>query len=370
MTDGQIERLQKVKDALEAYKTRSDNFLREYLDDRIQTLVKADVLLGRELGEAVKESILSGGKRIRAAFVYYGYRAVGGTDERKINYASAAIEILHSFFLIHDDVIDRSDLRRGKPTIHKMYQQIYESKGLLGRLNNFDKEHFASSAAIMAGDVCCALAYEALFESGFEERKTIEALKMMQKTVLLTGIGEMIDIIKPLARQATEQEVLHVYYLKTALYTIEAPLLLGAILQGTSPEIMDSLAGYGSQVGIAFQIHDDILGVFGTEEDLGKPIGSDIEEGKQTLLIVKAFEKASPAQKKKMESILGNPNITAREIEEVREIIESTGSLDYSRNKAEALVREGKEALAGVSIQEDVKEILMGMADHIIERQD
>ncbi len=354
---------------MEAYKTRADSFLQEYLDDRIQTLVKADILLGKELGEAVKKSILSGGKRMRAAFVYYGYRAVGGDNEVKINYASASIEILHSFFLIHDDVIDRSDLRRWKPTVHKMYRQIYEDKGMLGGLNDPGKEHFASSAAIMAGDVCCALAYEALFESGFEARKTIEALKMMQKTVMLTGIGEMIDIIKPLAKTVTEQEVLHMYYLKTALYTVEAPLLLGAILHGAKAEIKESLSGYGSPVGIAFQIHDDILGIFGSEEEQGKPVGSDIKEGKQTLLTVKAFEKASPAQKKKMESTLGNADIADQEIKEFREIIESTGSLDYSRKTEEALVSKGKEALDGVPIREDFKDILLGMADYIIERQ-
>ncbi|MFC1954654.1 polyprenyl synthetase family protein, partial [Chloroflexota bacterium] len=241
-------------------------------------------------------------------------------------------------------------------------------KGLLENLDDSGKEHFASSAAIMAGDVCCALAYEALFESGFEAKKTIEALKMMQKTVMLTGTGEMIDIIKPLGKRATEQEVLHMYYLKTALYTIEAPLLLGAILHGASAEIMDSLSGYGSPVGIAFQIHDDILGVFGSEKEQGKPVGSDIKEGKQTLLTVRAFEKASPVQKKTMESILGNPDISSQEIEEFQEIIVSTGSLDYSRSTKVALVSKGKEALEGVPIREDYKGILQGMADYIIGR--
>jgi len=369
VADGQKKKLQRAVGEMETCKARTDGFLHEYLEDRIQTLVKADSLLGRELGEAVKKSILSGGKRMRAAFVYFGYRAVGGNDEVRINYASASIEILHSFFLIHDDVIDKSDFRRWTPTVHKMYKQIYEDRGMLGNLDDPGKEHFASSAAIMAGDVCCSLAYEALFESGFEARKTIEALKMMQKTVMLTGIGEMIDIIKPLGKRATEQEVLHMYYLKTALYTIEAPLLLGAILHGTSTEIMDSLSGYGSPVGIAFQIHDDILGVFGSEKEQGKPVGSDIKEGKQTLLTVRAFEKASPSQKKKMESILGNADVSSWETKEFQEIIESTGSLDYARNKEAALVKKGKEALAGVPIREDYKDILQGMADYIISRQ-
>jgi len=369
LTDEQNRILQKAVKEMEAYKARADGFLLEYLEDRTQTLIKANAPLGRELGEAVKKSILSGGKRMRAAFVYFGYRGVGGNDEEKINYASASIEILHSFFLIHDDVIDKSDLRRWKPTVHKMYKQIYEDKGLLENLDDLGKEHFASSAAIMAGDVCCSLAYEALFESGFEAEKTIEALKMMQKTVMLTGIGEMVDIIKPLDETVSEHEVLNMYYLKTALYTVEAPLLLGAILHGTDEKTKNSLSEYGSPVGIAFQIHDDILGVFGTEKDQGKPVGSDIKEGKQTLLTVKAFERASPAQKNRMQSILGNPDITPQDIKELQDIIESTGSMDYSISTERALVDKGKAALEKSPIREDVKDILRGMADYIIERQ-
>lgn len=364
------ERLLRAKQDLDSYKKRADKFLQGYLDDRIQTLVKADTIIGRELGEAVKDFILSGGKRMRAAFVNYGYRAVGGSDDKKINFASASIEILHSFFLIHDDVIDKSDLRRGKPTVHKIYQMLYEDKGLLKELNANERNHFASSAAIMTGDVCCALAYEALFESGFDAQKTIDALKMMQKTVLLTGIGEMIDIITPLNKTATEEDVLHLHYLKTALYTVEAPLLLGAILHGTSTEILGSLSKYGHPVGIAFQIQDDILGMFGTEKELGKPIGSDIREGKHTLLTVKAFENASASQKQKMEAILGNPAITELEIQEFKDITVSTGSLEYSKNRATALINEGKGALVGVPIQEDIKERLFDIADYIIKRQD
>lgn len=369
MTYERKERLLRAKQDLDSFKKKMDNFLQEYLEGRIQALVKADTTVGKELGVAVKDFILNGGKRIRAAFVNYGYRAAGGNDEGKINFASASIEILHSFFLIHDDVIDKSDLRRGEPTVHKRYQNLYERKGLLKELDEDEKDHFASSAAIMAGDVCCSLAYEALFESGFDEKRTIEALKMMQKTVLLTGIGEMIDIITPLHKTVSEEDVFHLHYLKTALYTVEAPLLLGAILQGTSPEILSSLSKYGYPVGIAFQIQDDILGIFGHEEELGKPVGSDIREGKQTLLTIKAFENASVSQKKKMKAILGNPDITNLEIEEIKDIATSTGSLEYSMNKAASLVNEGKQALVGIPIQEDIKEMLFGVADYIIERR-
>ena len=370
MSQSKISHSSDAQAYLTAYKIRIEKFMRDYLDDRIQTLVKADPNLGRELGKTVSGAILSPGKRMRAALVHCGYRAVGGKDEVRINYASASIEILHSFFLIHDDIIDKSALRRKQPTIHEIYKNKYEEIGLLRGLKTEDKEHFGASAAIMAGDVCCSLAYEALFESGFSDKNTIEALKMMQKTVLLTGVGEMVDVITPLYKRATEDDVLHINYLKTALYTVEAPLMLGAILHGAGPEVLDALSKYGSPVGIAFQIQDDILGIFGSEEALGKPVGSDIKEGKQTLLTVKAFEKASPSQRNKLTSMLGNPEISVSDVNDVKDIIVGTGSLNYSRDKAVALVAEGKRSLRDIDIQPDIRELLFGIADNMIDRLD
>lgn len=362
-------RMQNAVDSLEGCRARVEDFLRDYLDERMWTLVEADRSLGRELGDVVKSAILDGGKRMRAALVYYGYRAVGGEEDDRILFASAATEILHSFFLIHDDIVDRSDVRRGRPAAHRQYLRLYQERGLLNHQTPSDREHFGYSAAIMVGDVCCALAYEALLRSGFDEKRIVEGLRMMQETVLYTGVGEMLDIVRALDRKATEEEVMQIHYLKTARYTIESPLMLGAIMHGTTGSTLEAMAGYGRPVGVAFQIHDDILGLMGSAAQLGKPVGSDLREGKQTLLTVWAFQNASDAQKQRMESTLGNAGATDADVEEFKRIAEDTGALEYSRNRAASLVEEGKAALVSAEIRDDMKEVLLGFADYVVGRE-
>ncbi|MFC1942579.1 polyprenyl synthetase family protein [Chloroflexota bacterium] len=369
MTDKNKERLEKAKESLENYKVRINDFIEKYLAEKLQSFMSIEPEIGGELGELGKEFILRGGKRMRAAFTYYGYRAVGDKDEDNILFASAGMEILHSFFLIHDDIIDVSDIRHNMPTVHKIYQRKYEQMGLLQNFNADAKEHFGASAAIMAGDICCALAYEAMIESGFQAEKILKALKMMQETVRFTAVGEMLDIVKPLSKKAvTEYEVQQIQYLKTAKYTIESPLHLGAILQGTTDDVLKSLSEYGIPVGIAFQISDDILGIFADEKTLGKPVGSDIKEGKRTLLTIKALDNASTAERDKINSLLGNSSINQSDVKEFRKIIENTGAYQYSIDHAAALVEKGKEAITRTPIRENIKEILLGMADYVIER--
>lgn len=362
------EKIQMAEDSLLNHKKRIDKFLETYLNEKLIALKALDPL-GEETGELLKEFSLNGGKRFRAAFTYYGYRAAGEGDEENILYASAAMELLHSFFLIHDDIIDKSDLRRGSPSIHVRYKQIYENKGFLSNLEDSGKTHLTSSMAIINGDACSALAYEALIDSGFQAEKIVQVLKVMHEIVKFTAIGELLDIIATIRRDATEEEVLKMHYLKTARYTIEGPLHAGAILHGTTPSTLALLSKYAIPVGIAFQIHDDILGIYGTEEQLGKPVGSDIREGKQTLLTVSAFKNAPPSQKKKLESFIGNPHVTKADIDEVKRIIEDTGSLDYSKMKEIQLIEEGRNALLDSPIREDIKDILLGTADLLIERK-
>ena len=339
------ERIQRAEDSLVAYRNRIENFLVSYLSAKVSALKEVEPL-GEETGKLIEDFILDGGKRIRAAFTYYGYRAAGGKDGENISLASAAIELLHNFFLIHDDIIDKSDLRRGSPTIHIRYRQIYENKGLISNFKNDGKVNLPSAMAIINGDICCALAYEALVESGFQADRILQVLKVMHEIVKFTAIGKLLDIVKATSKKATEEE----------------------ILQGATPGILDSLSKYAIPVGIAFQIHDDILGIFGAEEQLGKSVDSDIQEGKQTLLTVRAFENASPSQKKKLEFFIGNPSITKADMEEVRRIIEDTGALEYSKRKEISLSEQGGKSLIDAPIREDIKDILLGTADLLIER--
>lgn len=367
--------MEKAQKSLGEYKVRIERFLEKYLDEKISALQKVDYL-GGEAGKYLKDFILPkkmSGKRLRAAFTYYGYRAAGGGDGNSILYASAGMEILHNFFLVHDDIIDKSETRHNEPTINKRFEIAYEKRGLITGFSNEEKSHIASSMAIIVGDICCALAYEALIDSGFEHDKIIKGLKMMHDVIKVTAIGEVLDIYKPVEykpvenkpveKWATEDEIRQIHLLKTAKYTFECPLQLGAILQGTSPEFLDSLSEYAIPVGIAFQIRDDILGIFGEEKKLGKPVGSDIREGKQTLLLTKALEKASPAQRKRITGLVGKSTVTRADMQDVQEIMRETGSLKYSEDKTESLTEKGKMALDKLALPGDIKDILLGLAD-------
>jgi geranylgeranyl diphosphate synthase, type I len=362
------ERMQRAEDSLTDYRNQIEDFLSRYVGAKVDGFKEVESL-GEEAGRLIEDFILNGGKRIRAAFTYYGYRAVGGEDEENILFASSAIEILHNFFLINDDIVDKSDFRRGLPTLHTRYKQIYEKKGLISNLNNDGQIDLPSAMAIITGNICCALAYETLVESGFQADKILKVLELMYDIIKFTAVGQLLDIVKSTSRKATEEEVLRIHYLKTAKYSVDGPLCVGAILKGTTPGVLDSLSRYAIPVGMAFQIHDDILGIFGTEEEVGKSIASDTKEGKQTLLTVKAFENASPSQKERLEYFIGNPDITKAELEEVRSIIEETGALEYSKMKEISLSEEGKKALLDTPIREDIKDILLGTADLRIERE-
>ena len=220
------ERIQRAEDSLVTYRNRIENFLVSYLSVKVSALKEIEPL-GEEAGKLIKDFILNGGKRIRAAFAYYGYCAVGGKDGENISFASAAIELLHNFFLIHDDIIDKSDLRRGSPTIHTRYKQIYENKGLISNFKNNGKADLPSSMAIINGDICCALAYEALVESGFQANRILQVLKVMHEIVKFSATGELLDIVKATSKKATEEEILRIHYLKTAKYTVEGSVTKG-----------------------------------------------------------------------------------------------------------------------------------------------
>ena len=168
---------------------------------------------------------------------------------------------------------------------------------------------------------------------------------------------------------ASEKEILKVHENKTAKYTIEGPLHLGALLAGAKGRILKDLSAYAVPVGIAFQIQDDILGVFGSEKKLGKPVCSDLREGKQTLLIAKALEKGSGVDRKMIKKLLGNKNVTPREIDTFREIVRKSGSLAYSQNLAKKLIEKGKETLVKSAVKKEAKDFLVGIADYIVNRE-
>lgn len=351
------------KDKLFQFKRKVDGEIEKYFDKAIKETKNQDVVITDAL-KHVKKLTLAGGKRIRPALMYYGYVGVGGKEKEKMLRATVSTELIHMFLLIHDDIIDRDFERHGKETMNSKYtkagKRFFPDK---------DPNHFGNSMALIVGDMIAALGNKVIFESGFDEKLVMKALSNLQSIISYTVIGEVKDFYIEYKGKASEKEVMDMYEYKTAKYTIEGPLHLGAVLGGADKKMMKGISDYSIPLGIAFQIQDDILGVFGDEKKLGKKVGSDIEEGKITILVTRAKEKGNRKQKDALEKILGKRELTEDDVDIFRKIIKDTGSLDYARKKSLDLIEEGKKALKGMNFNREAEEFLLGMADYMVKRE-
>ena len=352
-----------IKQNLADFKEKVDREIELFFDKVIRESSKKDVFVTDALKYA-RLMVVSGGKRIRPALMYWGYRGCGGAEEEKIIRACVAIELIHVFLLIHDDVIDQDLTRHGVDTMNNHYAKL--GKRIFP---GSDEAHFGDSISIIVGDMIGALGNQIIFDSKFSPELIMKALSHLQSVVSLTVIGQSKDIYMEYKKEATEKEVLEMYEFKTARYTIEGPLQLGAILGGASEEILKSINRFSVPIGIAFQIQDDILGIFGEEEKIGKSVGADIKEGKQTILLVKAKESASSAQRKILNSCVGKENLSSEDVEMFREVVIKTGSLDYAKSFADNLIREGIGELKKVPISSDARKFLLGMAEYMMKRE-
>ncbi len=350
-------------DLLKDYQRRLQPYLEEFFEEKIKQSKQVDPLATQTL-KIIKKFVLSGGKRLRPALVYYGYLAAKGEKNEGIVKASISIELIHSFLLIHDDIIDRDDKRHGGETVHVTYKKMAKRF-----FPSADQEHFGNSMAIVAGDLAMMMGNEVLFNMDFPPEVILKALNKLQEIVYVTIPGEMVDVVLEAQGRATEEEIMRMYEGKTARYTFEGPLQLGAVLAGADERFVESLSAYAIPLGIAFQIRDDILGVFGDEKKLGKPVGSDIIEGKQTILVVKALEKGNRKQKTRVKALLGKTDLTQVEIEEFRQLVTETGALDYANKKCQDLIDESLEALGRLDLQsQEAKGFLEGIAQFIVKR--
>ena len=303
------------------------------------------------------QHFLEGGKKLRGTQIFLGFEMFGGKEKDQILLGSLVIEIIHSFLLIHDDIMDEDDLRRGEPTMHKKYASQYG-------------DHYGESLAINLGDEGCFFAIGLLNSLNLPRERLSRATEFLGKMLFEVGIGQALDITYENEKEFIEEKVLRVHRYKTAEYTIPGPLTIGAILAGVDdPKILQAIKDFGIPIGIAFQIWDDELGMFSTEEELGKPVDSDIKEGKLTLLIVKAMEKATGEDLEFLKSNYGQENLSEEEVERIRQIIKDTGALDYSQNLSRNLVEEGKKFIPEITRDPKYRQLLTELADFVIERK-
>ena len=350
---------------LKSFRVRFEHALEAYFKEQIINLGKLDPS-GQEMTQVIGTFSSGGGKRIRAALVEIGYRAAGGGLSERVLKPAIAMELLHAFFLVHDDIMDRSDLRRGQPTVHRVFESTYRK--LFKESDRANREHLAQSMAILAGDLCCAMAYRALTESDFPPAQLVRAIQNMHTMVDATVIGQILDVLTPLKGMVSEEKVIKIHRFKTACYTFRGPLQLGMILAGASDEKLEMISQYAMPVGIAFQIKDDLLGVFGTEAEVGKSVTSDLEEGKETLLTVFARAHGNRAQQDQIASLIGKHPISIDELSRAQRIFRDIGAVSYCEEKVQELVQNGKKALEGLDMEEDIAALLAELADHVISR--
>ncbi|MBD2758657.1 polyprenyl synthetase family protein [Yimella sp. cx-573] len=274
-------------------------------------------------------ALLRGGKRLRAGFCYWGYRAAGGPHSESIIQVATAMEVFQAAALLHDDVMDRSDTRRGMPTAHRQLAALHRENGWDG-----DAERFGEAAAILAGDLCLNWTDELYSTSGLptDELARGRTVFDLMRTQLMGG--QYLDVLESVRPwdTATTQERLDrsrtVIRYKSAKYTVEQPLLIGATAFGVNDTTATALSEYGLALGEAFQLRDDVLGVYGDPEATGKPAGDDLREGKRTVLIAYALDASSEADTARFTELFGRDDLDDAGVTWLRDWVTSTGGVD------------------------------------------
>ncbi len=316
--------------------------------------------IGKSVSKLITEFTLCGGKRLRPIFVIMGYRLFRNADER-IFRAAISIELAQSYLLIHDDIMDQSETRRGKPSLYVRARSLVNAEPeIVNRVSQ--------NIAIIAGDLADALAHKALLTSGLEAENLIRANLLLSDIIETTGYGQLIDIDSAYNKNFKQNDLFRMHIYKTAKYTIEGPLMLGAILSGTN-ENLAPLSYYGSLLGTAFQVYDDILGLFGKEDETGKSVKSDVNEGKKTLLMLKAMEKSDDKDRAFILKCLNSGNISDTDFERLKRIVVDTGSYDYSLKIVRNMSDKAIEYLSMINGDKQVKDFLKGLAYYVIDRK-
>ena len=308
--------------------------------------------------------IEAGGKRLRPVFCCLGLRTAGGEVDGRCIRAAAALELLHTFAIVHDDVMDRSPSRRGVAASWVHLAEVHRRSGWIG-----EPPSYGLAAAILAGDMALVLADRALRRSGFGPERLLPALKRYDRMRVEVVAGQFLDVLGAHRGGTTEPEARRIAVLKSGGYTVEAPVQIGAILGGAGEPLLAALSRYGVALGEAFQLRDDVLGVFGDPAVTGKDRESDLREGKRTVLLAKAVAAAAGQDRRLLEDRIGRPDVTSQELDRARDLLESTGALDATLALIDDLVARAGDALDPRVVPPDVGSVLSEMASVVAVRR-
>ncbi|MFI7022727.1 polyprenyl synthetase family protein [Micromonospora sp. NPDC049900] len=336
-----------------------DETLTEFLTAEVDALTEIDAAMGGFAATA-RDYVLAGGKRVRPTFAYWGWRGAVGGDEplAPVLPALATLELLHTFALVHDDVMDASATRRGRPTAHMAVAAQHAAAGRHG-----DSGRFGEAVAVLIGDLCMVWADQLLSRAALPPGRLLSVRRGYDRMRVETVAGQYLDILGEADPESwSVDRALRVARYKTASYTVQRPLLFGASLAGVTDDdrLTTAYTAYGLCVGEAFQLRDDLLGVYGDPVATGKPAGDDLRTGKPTALLVLAREMATPAQLEELDGT-GGP-VTGPQVARLAEVVVDTGAVDRIERMIDERVDQALAALDTVAVDETARVALAGLA--------
>ncbi|QMU80149.1 polyprenyl synthetase family protein [Streptacidiphilus sp. PB12-B1b] len=338
----------------ERLRQRVDGALGRFLDRQEATLSAISPQLA-PVAATLRDFLLDGGKRLRPAFCYWGWRGASGrADQDGAVAAAAALELLQAGALVHDDLIDRSDTRRGLPSVHRRFEALHAAGGWRG-----DAGRYGAAGAVLLGDMLLMWSDELLCDCGLEREAVRRAKPLFDLMRTEVMAGQYLDVLEPAASGAGRrlggdpvERARTVIHYKSAKYTVERPLQIGGLLAGAEPALIAAYGAFGLPLGEAFQLRDDLLGVYGDPAVTGKPAGDDLREGKRTLLVAEALATCSAADARLLDELLGAPGMDERQVRMARSAITRSGAPERVEARITGLLHEALTALDGAPIAE------------------
>ena len=339
-----------------------ERYLKEFLTGKKQQLGSIN-RWGHDLPDRLYR-FCTGGKLIRGSLILFSSDMLLSGGERLHASVASAYELIHSSLLIHDDIMDRDETRRGMPSIFYQYKEIAEKGG------HGEQYHTGESLGLCAGDVALFLAFELLTMADTDPARKLEILSLWSKELQGVGIAQMQDVyFSTLKKGVEENDIMTLYRYKTARYTFSIPFATGAILAGRDERTVCDLLALGELYGLIYQLIDDRIGLFGNSATTGKPVGTDLEEKKKTLLLHYLEQLASQDQRRRISNIMNKARITPEDLEYIRDAAVRCGAIERIEVRLEGLKKEARAMVDSISVSEGYKNALVGLLDYGLRRK-
>ena len=339
-----------------------DTALEAHLDATLPRLASLHPTIEPVVAE-LRQFVLGGGKRLRPTLLLLGYRAAGGTELEPVMGPALALELLHTCALVHDDIIDAAPTRRGRPTVHRHFAALHRAEGWAG-----DPDAFGTAAALLLGDLAFVQADELFLSADVDAERLLTAFRhftLLREEVMA---GQYVDVQAAQTGATSRELAVTVASLKSGRYSVARPLEIGALLDGGHERLVAGLARVGEPLGRAFQVRDDVLGVFGVEHETGKSVASDLREGKRTLLVAETVARLDPDDRARFLALLGEPSLEPQGAAWLREMMVVSGGLDATERYITDRVEEALTSVAELDVEPEVTAALDAMAVFIRDR--